>query len=43
MTNLIDFYNEMTRSVDDGMAVHVIKLDFSKAFDTSILTFRVRY
>ena len=34
MTNLISFYNWVTRLVDEGKAVHVVYLDFSKAFDT---------
>lgn len=38
-------YNGMMRSVDEGTAVHVINLDFSKAFDTifhSVIIFRIR-
>ena len=34
LTNLISFYNWVTRLVDEGKAVHVVYLDFSKAFDT---------
>ncbi|CAM5174769.1 unnamed protein product [Natator depressus] len=34
LTNLIAFYNEITGSVDEGKAVDVLFLDFSKAFDT---------
>ncbi|KAK4827174.1 hypothetical protein QYF61_015136 [Mycteria americana] len=34
MTNLTAVYNEMTDVVDEGRAVHVVYLDFSKAFDT---------
>ncbi|GAB0179653.1 mitochondrial enolase superfamily member 1 [Grus japonensis] len=33
LTNLISFYDKMTRLVDEGKAVHVVYLDFSKAFD----------
>ncbi len=33
MTNLISFYNLVTRLVDKGKAVDVVYLDFSKAFD----------
>ncbi|CAM4551684.1 unnamed protein product [Caretta caretta] len=34
VTNLIAFYDEITCSVDEGKAVDVLFLDFSKAFDT---------
>ncbi|KFU84668.1 Ran-binding protein 17, partial [Chaetura pelagica] len=34
LTNLIAFYEEITRWIDDGRAVDVVYLDFSKAFDT---------
>uniref|UniRef100_A0A493SY89 Reverse transcriptase domain-containing protein n=1 Tax=Anas platyrhynchos platyrhynchos TaxID=8840 RepID=A0A493SY89_ANAPP len=34
LTNLISFYNKVTHFVDEGKAVDVLYLDFSKAFDT---------
>ena len=34
MTNLTSFYDKVTRLVDEGKAVDVVYLDFSKAFDT---------
>jgi len=34
LTNLISFYGKLTRLVDEGKAVSVVYLDFSKAFDT---------
>ena len=34
LTNLISVYDKVTRLVDEGKAVDVVYLDFSKAFDT---------
>jgi len=34
LTNLISFYDQATCLVDEGKAVDVIYVDFSKAFDT---------
>ena len=34
LSNLINFYNEVTGLVDEGRAVDVVYLGFSKAFDT---------
>uniref|UniRef100_A0A8B9ZR40 Reverse transcriptase domain-containing protein n=1 Tax=Anas zonorhyncha TaxID=75864 RepID=A0A8B9ZR40_9AVES len=34
LTNLISFYDKVTRLMDEGKAADVVYLDFSKAFDT---------
>ncbi|GAB0176262.1 mitochondrial enolase superfamily member 1 [Grus japonensis] len=34
LTNLISFYDKATHLVDEGKAVDVVYLDFSRAFDT---------
>uniref|UniRef100_A0A8C2SLP0 Reverse transcriptase domain-containing protein n=1 Tax=Coturnix japonica TaxID=93934 RepID=A0A8C2SLP0_COTJA len=34
LTNLISFYNPVTHLMDEGKAVDVVYLDFTKAFDT---------
>ena len=33
MTNLIEFFDEVTQAVDEGSVVDVVYLDFQKAFD----------
>ena len=35
LTSLIVFYDELNRLVDEGTAVHVVYLEFGKAFDTA--------
>ena len=37
LTNLISFYDQVTRLVDVGKAVDIVYLDFSKAFDNYFL------
>ena len=34
LTSLISFYDKVTCLVNEGKAVNVVYLDFSKAFDT---------
>ena len=33
MTNLLEFFEEVYKRIDDGNPVYVIYLDFAKAFD----------
>ena len=33
LTNLIEFFDKVTKQVDEGKAVDVVYMDFSKAFD----------
>lgn len=33
LTNLVEFFEEVTKEVDKGKAVDVVYMDFSKAFD----------
>jgi len=45
LTNLIAFYEDVTRWIDDGKAVDVVYLDFRRAFGTfshSILAAKLR-
>ena len=37
LTNLISFYDQVTRLVDVGNAIDIVYLDFSKAFDNYFL------
>ena len=32
-TNLLEFFEQITKSVDDGVPVDIVFLDFAKAFD----------
>ena len=38
LTNLISFYDEVTGLIDEGNAVDVVCLNFSKAFDAVLHT-----
>lgn len=35
LTSLISFYDQVTHLLDEGKAVDIVYLDFSKTFDTS--------
>eukprot|EP00061_Rhincodon_typus_P016831 g45251.t1 len=37
LTNLIEFFKEMTKVIEEGIAVDVAYLNFSKAFDRSLI------
>lgn len=34
LTNLVSFYDQVTCWVDEGKAIYIVFLDFSKTFDT---------
>jgi len=40
LTNLISFYDQVTCLVDEGKAVDIFYMDFSKAFDTTVSSWR---
>ena len=45
MTNLLEFFEEVLKKVDNGVAVDIIYFDFAKAFDKvshSKLVFKLR-
>src|SRR6184192_4021210 len=37
LSNLLDFFEEVTRNLDEGEAVDLVYLDFAKAFDIIII------